>query len=457
MEVRLEESITGTTREVLNEDVEGEPGWWGVVDLVNPAQAHHRRLHPEVERDPEINKRLAYGRRKGREAEQWFRRIPSFVGAEGSVDGAAGGIPGVRGRIDFRLGQSIVELKTTRYRLDSAENLLALSPQDLEQLVVYALITRREDQVHKLVFYNESVEGRFRVFSVRVQEGPTLKQLFKARLSALDYSLRTCDPRPLGRCRYFERGCDFAQASVCRCGELPQLPTAILRSSVTLERDSALESSLEERSRRQPTPVDGSLGLWDLFVPRRAFGKALGVMEDDFSGGDEDYALRRYLERRLADSNLCAYRFDLQVIPPEAAEPIGLRGRGLALKFLETTRDGPREHVFPTLVRISRRPSPYDTDSLPSAYSGQVGAHCAMRDSNEGILILVYPEHEGALQCFRFRFASQREILRRLGVQARAIADAIGSRSIGQLPPCPDWTRKNCGPGCLCKPVSGVP
>ncbi len=454
IEVRLEESIAGLVREVLDEDVEGEPRWWGVVDLVNPTQAHYRRLHPEVERDPAVQQRLAYGRRMGREAEQWFRRIPSFVGAEGSVDGATGGIPGIRGRIDFRLGQSLVELKTSRYRMDAAENLLALSPQDLEQLVIYALITRREDEVHKLVFYNESIEGKFRVFSVRVREGPTLKQLFKARLSALNYSMSTADPAPLGRCRYLERGCDFAQASICRCSDLPAMSTDILRDAVSLVRDTSLEAELERCSERQPVPADGLIGLWDLFVPRRAFGKAIGVMSDDFAGGDEDYQLRRHAERRLSDSNLCAYRFDLQVVAPGGAAPIGLRGRGLSVKVLETAASGPVERTLPVLVRVSRRSTPHDTNSLSNAYTAQLAAHCAMRDATQGLLIVVYPEHSGNLQCFRIRYDSPREILRRLGVQAEKLARGIAARTPEGLPPCPDWIQRNCSAGCLCRPAS---
>lgn len=441
-------------REVLDEGVEGEPRWWGVVDLVNPTQAHYRRLHPEVERDPAVQKRLAYGRRMGREAEQWFRRIPSFVGAEGSVDGATGGIPGIRGRIDFRLGQSLVELKTSRYRMDAAENLLALSPQDLEQLVIYALITRREDQVHKLVFYNASIEGKFRVFSVRLRAGPTLKQLFKARLSALNYSLSTGDPTPLGRCRYLERGCDFAHASICRCPDFATLPTDILSDSVSLERDPSLEVELDRCSERQAVPADGLIGLWDLFVPRRALGKAIGVMSDDFAGGDEDYQLRRHAERRLADSDLCAYRYDLQVVAPGDSDPIGLRGRGLSVKILETAKTGPVERTFPVLVRVSRRATPHDTNSLSNAYTAQLAAHCAMRDSPQGLLIVVYPEHPGNLQCFRIRFDAPREILRRLGIQAGNLTRGIADRNPEGLPPCPDWIQRKCSAGCLCRPES---
>lgn len=450
IDARLEESITGMIREAVDEATTGEPRWWGVVDLVNPAQAHHRRLHPEVTRDPAIQQRLAYGRRKGREAEQWFRRLPTFIGAEGSVDGATGGIPGVRGRVDFRLGESIVELKTTRYRMDEPENVFSLSPQDLEQLIFYALVTRREGETHKLVFYNESVDGRFRVFNLRVREGPTLKQLFKARLGALNRSLETRDPAPLGRCRYFERGCDFASAGICHCADLPLPETSTARAAVSMERDVGLERELAECSQSRPAIWDGKIGLWDLFVPRRAFGKATGVMADDFIGGDEDYELRRQIERRLTDSELCDYRYDLQVPPPGHGDPMGLRGRGLALKILETGERGPVERTYPVLVRVSRRPEPYDAKSLSSAHKAQLGAHCAMRDLPQGLLIVAYPEHPGNLQVFRVRFDSGNESLRRLGEQAGALAKAVESANPAALPLCPEWIMKRCAPGCLC-------
>jgi hypothetical protein len=283
---------------------------------------------------------------------------------------------------------------------------------------------------------------------------PDINPFTQVSVSALNYSLSTADPTPLGRCRYLERGCDFAQALICHCAELATMPTDILRNSVSLERDPSLEVELERCSERQAVQPDGLIGLWDLFVPRRAFGKAVGVMSDDFAGGDEDYQLRRYAERRLSDSDHCAYRFDLQVVAPGGPDPIGLRGRGLSVKILETAASGPVERTLPVLVRVSRRSTPHDTNSLSNAYTAQLAAHCAMRDSTQGLLIVVYPEHPGNLQCFRIRYDSPRDILRRLGMQAVKLARSITARTPEGLPPCPDWIQRMCSAGCLCRPAS---
>jgi len=445
----LDESLTGLLQQVLSEDVEGEPPWWGVTSLVNPAQAHYKRLHPEVERSSEVQARLDYGRRKGREADQWFRSLPEFVGAEGSVDGAFGGIPGIRGRIDFRLGDSIVELKTTRYHMDTAADVITNSPQDLEQLSIYALITRREDGHHYLVFYNEGVAGRFRVFSVKLLRAPALRQHFKARLAALNRSLETRNPSTLGKCRYFSRGCEFTEVGLCSCSELSNIDTAELATSVRLDRDTALEERLRSASGPQALAADGKLGLWDLFVPRRAFGKLSGQVVDSFHGG-EDYALRRDIERRLADSDVCAYRFNLQIPIAGQPDPYVLKGRGLAIKFTETSRAGVTEVVTPLLVRVVRKRTSLDPKSLPGAYLAQLGALCAIRGSRVGALLANFPDRGGAVQCFRVRFDAPEEMLRRLGRQARAIFEGVERKSGDRLTPCPDWIQEDCSGGCPC-------
>lgn len=415
---------------------------------MNPAQTYWRRASPDVESDPAIRAKLEYGTRIHDMAGGWFRRMPGYAASEGSVDGAPSGIVGVKGRIDFRLGRSIVELKTTDQKIETPADVFARNPQDLEQLVLYALMTARADETHKLVYFNEAVPGAFVAFSVRLRAAGPLKQYFLARRGALERAIETRNPQRLGRCRYFETGCDYRLNGICRCDSLPPLETQTLGNNVELIRDIAFETALRSSREAAPFPPSDRLGLWDLFTPRRAF---LRVTLTDFevSSTDDDYELRRFLERRFVASDLAGEPFDL-VLSLRDRRQVKLLGRSLGARFTETTGEGPVEVVLPLLLRVSKREIPHEPADVPDVYKAQLGAHCAIRASQTGVLAVVYPGHPGAIKCFRVRFDSLEEIRSRLAQRLTQLQAAIESRDPGTLPKCPAWMLNRCSGHCLC-------
>jgi hypothetical protein len=452
----LDEGAGGRLREVMEFRPEGGGTNWGVVDVANPIQALMKRLAPATTEDPSIRARLAYGRRKGEEARFWFQRLQGYIGSEGSVDCALGGLPGVRGRVDFRLSQSIIELKTTRYEMEEPSQAFDVAPQDLEQLAIYILSTSRERDEHFLVYFHEGSPTPFRCFSVRIQKPEALRQYFKARLAGLKFAWERRDPSSLGRCRYFERGCNFRLAKLCPCESRPEIDVGPLRDCLQLVRAPKLQVELLEASKSPRPPSEGRFSAWELFVPRKAYASRVGIDIVERPMRDQDYQFRLDAERRLVRSTAAADRFDLSLTGTDG-QPRRLRGLGISTVLLASTRDGPRDAILPTIVRVPGSPVPFRTDNFPDVYKSQLGVHCAIRTLSEGLVILLYPTHPGELQCFRLRFEQIGAIRAKLNQRLAAIETSINRSTPTELVTCPDFVRKSCGTGCLCAPAPEPP
>lgn len=449
-EAAVEEGIAGRIREVLSEPSEGRPKHWRVTDLVNPSAAFHRRLHPDLVEEEVIRERLDYGSRIHGIAPAWFRQLPNYVSAEGPVDGVNGGFPNVRGKIDFRLGDTIVELKTTRHELKNGEDVLRVLPQSLEQLLLYALMTNRERFHHKLVFYHESESGNFVVIDTRLKEPGPVKQYFKSRLGALDYAIKSSDPSKLGRCRYFDAGCSFRLSHVCDCEafELPDIQP--LADSVVLARDHEAEAKLAAAEKRSVQRAEGAIGLWDLFTPRQLIARHEDTDADLGERTDDNYPLRLSQETALSHSELSSGRFDLALpTGEEATTPI--RGRGLSIKILESRDGKPIEVDLPILVRVTNGSPPSDPRELLDVYKAQLGSMCAIRSSPTGLLNLTYATRGGAMQTYVLRFGNLPEIRRRLALRWLLVQAAVAKSSVDGLPKCPGFVQKRCGTSCLCR------
>lgn len=449
----IEEGVAGRLREIFTGQHEGHPRHWRVTDLVNPSAAFHHREHPEVEEESTIQERLDYGTRVHGIAPSWFRQLPNYVSAEGSVDGANGGFANVRGRIDFRLGDTIIELKTTRHELKRDKDVISLIPQSVEQLLLYILMTNREKFHHKLVYYHESSSGNFVVFDVLMRDPGPVKQYFKARMAALDYSVATKDPSKLGRCRYLDSGCSIRLAGLCSCEQLAPLDLQPILESVCLTRDSETEARLTEAEVHSFKRSDGAIGLWDLFTPRQLIARALDPDASLGESSDESYPIRRAQEIELTYSEVSGDRFDL-ALPTGEDTLAPLRGRGLSVRLLQSRDGKPVEVDFPILVRVTTGNPPEDPREILDVYKAQLGALCAIRSSASGVLHLTFANRGGAMQAYMLQFGNLPEIRRRLALRWLLVSSAMARESTDGLPKCPKFVRKRCGSSCLCREVS---
>lgn len=445
-----DESIAGLLGDTIGRSKSGRTFWWIVTDLVNPAAAYHREFHHNVPSTPEITERLAYGKWVHDQAGYRFRYIPGFTTREAAVDGAVAGLGGIRGRIDFRIGSSLVELKTAQEIPTQVEAVFMAHPHDVEQLALYALMTRRERDSHWLLYFSRDDPPKAFAFKLEVtREGP-LRQYFRARMGQMDRALETRDPTPLGRCRYFNSGCDFDRARICGCSHLDPPAISELHDSLRVKADPEFASLAARAMVNGTVRTNEQVGLWDLLTPRHAFlrlgpGRKWVPIEEE-----GDYQLRRGLERRILASDLGVENRRL-MLGGQPGEPRALAGRSLILTINQTNKDGVNRVQFPLLVRVSRQDPAGSWAGPLSVYIAQLAAHCAMNQLSEGVILVVYPDHPGLAISYRVTFSDLEGILTRLNDSYNDLVKAIESGRPDGLVGCPDWFKKLCGTSCLCE------
>jgi hypothetical protein len=447
--VTLDESLAGLFEKVILSESQGGGGWWGVVDLVNPAQTFQRFRSPGLRKSREIERKLLYGKYVHEQlAPAWFRELPGFALSEGSVDGANVGLGGIRGRIDFRLGRSIVEFKTTELTHEDVADVWSKTPQDLEQLLFYALMTNRAKESHTLVYYRQNEEAPFRAFRVTLLEPGPIKEYLLKRKAGLEAAIANGSPKRAGRCRYYDTGCDYRTQSICQCEKLPPLDTQALEATVRLDRDHTMEGELSRVRRATPPLPRTRVRAWDLFVPRQAFRDLTDPKPFENRLFDEDYSQRVWLERKITDSQI-AGKFGVLRLKGIEADSVSLGWSG-TLVFDRTTKSGVETREVPFLLRVPKADRPKDFRGMPDAYLGQLALRCSLLGTSEGVVALVFPRSSYQTLCWRVSFKDQEGARAKLEHRLRDLMVAIKKSDPENLPLCLTWVREDCGEGCLC-------
>ena len=137
-----EENLAEEIRDLLKENGENKyfSKHYSLTELCNPQKAYWNRKAPDVK----IPRKLALLWRRGtilhNFAGRWFQELPNFIDSEVTLDGFDVGIPDIIGRLDFKVGESIVEFKTKPKNPETPEEIISLFPQDLEQLLFYSVM-----------------------------------------------------------------------------------------------------------------------------------------------------------------------------------------------------------------------------------------------------------------------------------------------------------------------------
>lgn len=138
-----DESLASLLKEVIDQQLveqQAPLNYYYVTHLTNPAQTFFSRLYPEIKKPPELARKLARGKQLHNFASVWFRTLPNVTVEEGAIDGAWVGLIGVRGKIDYHIGNSILEFKTKDNPPETPKEIISFYPQDLEQLAFYSII-----------------------------------------------------------------------------------------------------------------------------------------------------------------------------------------------------------------------------------------------------------------------------------------------------------------------------
>lgn len=348
-----------------------------------------------------------------------------------------------------------MEFKTTELSHETPADVWTQTPQDLEQLLFYALMTNRSKETHSLVYYRQNERSPFRAYRARITETGRVKQYLLQRKSALETALAKAAPERLGRCRYYISGCDYRTQSICGCDRLAPPETRELEDSVELNRDEEMENRLTQVRTATPPLPRTRVRAWDLFVPRQAFRDLTDPKPFENRLFDEDYSQRIWLERKIADSDIAGKFGDLRA-PGTDGESVSLGWSGTVV-LRRTTKQGVDVREVPFLLRVPKPSSPKELQRISDAYYAQLALRCALVGSSDGILALIFPRSNYQALCWRVEFKDQPECKKKIENRLHQLMAAIKASDPVRLPLCPSWTRDDCGEGCLCPRALGNP
>lgn len=433
----------------------GKQQWFGVTDLVNPARKYYEIVNPGISEDAEVIEKFRHGNNVHEMMFRWIRHFAPSAVREEEVNGEFVGIPGVRGRIDFRIEDHIIEFKTTSHDINDQMDVLSRNPQDLEQLVFYAVLSSRIEGEHYLVYYEEGHDDLFRAFTVKIRKGADARKFVEQRLESMVRSVGDSDPVPLGQCRYFQYGCKFNTNHICGCDALPTIDSTFLRNSVEIQRNYDLERKLEDGRSDSDFTGTGSFSLWDLLIPKRVYLERRGLLElDEFAESATPDDTMAIINNSLYNSGIYRERREIRINEWSLGYiPI------ISIKPIPEDPRSPFERLFPALVRVNgNEPEKLSVSRISPFYILRLAMICSLSGSDTGYLVIGFKNRQDLVKCYRVRFKELSVTREKILERIKEIEDSIVSGRTESLPDCPSFIQNSCGKACLCRlPVSSPP
>jgi hypothetical protein len=407
-----------------------KPDSYRVTDLINPMQAYMDIKNPDLDDPKELKELFAYGNFVEQRVISLLKKDKEnkFASNQGSVNGTVIGMSEVNGLIDARIGDSIVEIKSSEEDIASKEELITEHPQDLEQLLLYSLFASREGYYHYLIYVvGKHPSVHFRIFRVKITNKSKLVESFKNRLVGLKASLNNGKPTGLGKCRYFSKFCKFRKSGLCECQSEKELDISFISKSTYI---TLLDDQDPFCQKFSSYGVSLSIRFWDLFQPRKWLLKQKNPFYYEYFEEDDYYKLRKYLEDKIMGSDL------------------GVKQHWSRNKFINDTFLTYKGK--PLLVRY---PKGNSLDKLNESYRAQLGLIALSEGEDRGYIFSYYKDQEVG-KLYEVVFSRKEDDDRVLDSEIKQMVDIyFNASNYSVLPVCPDFIQKNCGDGCYCKSI----
>ena len=442
-----DESIASIIKEEMKKQLQEFPhpaNYYYVTDLTNPIQRYYSKFNPDVKKSTDLALKLAHGKRLHNFAGLWFRKLDDFIVEEGTIDGFLAGLPGVRGKIDYRIGDSIFEFKTKDSIPETPEEIISSFPQDLEQLAFYSVIHPSKPNTNYLVFMNDSPPFELKAFKVITNEFGTIKSILKTRIKELNKAIETKDPSRLGKCRYYDSSCQFGSSDSCECEKLQPIDTNLLQRSLQINFD--LEFTDKLGSIKEEIQSDhSSFTTYDIIVPRKRYMKAIYGLEsphrDDKLDKDKYITyLGGSVKKFQKKYNMELSKYERQVVIESQRESrawIGFRWLNHKSSIHSEGR------ITPYLLKVSQstntnyimRPNDYHLTEL--------GIVCGAYGKTNGLIIIIYPNLNELVQVFQITYKNINKLTKLISEKIDNIEGAEKNQDLLSLPSCPDYMNDN--------------
>lgn len=439
--ITYDESLSSIIKKVMDTQMTEEASprnYYYITQVTNPAQTYFSRLHSNLKRPPEIARKLAHGKQLHSFASIWFKKLPDYYAEEGLLDGAWVDVPGVRGKIDHRLGDSILEFKTKDNPPKTPGDILSFYPNDLEQIAFYSVIHPSSPNNNYLVFMRDSSPFEFKAFRIEIKDKGTVKSILHSRINLLNKAFETSDSSKLGKCRYYETGCQFHINDLCSCAELKPLNTDSLQRSVEITYDDAFTKQLIQAREASEAPDVFCLSTRDIIAPRKHYMETISGLESVYSENETEefkaclWASLGIMKRQYGIDLNTTERQSIVKSQRDPRARIGFRW----IKMKSSVR--PDGEIVPYIEKVNMASDMKFTK--PSQYHiAELGIICSMYGQNKGLLIRVFPNLNKLVHVVHVTYKNQDEIFRRVKSAIDIVEEAEKKEDLLSLPPCPSW------------------
>ena len=341
-------------------------------------------------------------------------------------------------------------MKTSDLDIESENDVIEKMPQDLEQLLIYVLLSKGYQETHYLVYYNEMSKNRFITFSVKIKNKGKIKHMAEERRNALDLAVKEKDPSHLKKCRYFDTGCTFREKNLCSCESKNSYEINVLKEDVIMQRDERFSEMLQKAYGNKGYMKRSNFSLWDIFSPRQAY---LDRVSDTFNRfSDTDMMPQLFDEISLAIKKSKYFKETVTLVLNKT--PVGKT----MILSLPKTSDNDKRMInvdYASYVRIFKgKPANLENSGSLDYYSSRLGLICAISGDKNGILIVGFEQNPSLITTYVFKYKDLEGISHLASKAQESLTNALVRKDSSTLPLCIEFIRESCNGECLCKQVS---
>jgi len=439
------DSLTGFLKNKCNGNgkLQSSPeSYFFLTDLCSPMDSYIKRNFI-IEESLESKKRMNTGNKIHRFAESWFQRIGGFESSESILDGVYFGLA-VRGRIDARIGDSIIELKTKDIIPESKEEIIEKYPQDIEQLSFYACIDPTKPQTNYLVFISHENPAKVRAFKVEIKDFNKVKYVLKNRIDELGKAIKKNNPSNLGRCRYCWEGCKLKESGTCQWFNSDRTGCGVLEF-IEISEDQEFGNKVKEAMESWDGYQD-TLSVHNIIAPRRYLCQQVLGEQNDFEEDSDQVRNKDYIKKM-------AFELRRSFLPRDFETPKN------NLKEISFSKDGwinlkssqnPEGENIPFIAYSSLDNREEGLDKPGKYKIAELGIIVSNFNLPKGLIIVYYPKvGEKKYKVFEVEYSFNDFFKKKV----KEVVDILKSEDITklkQLPECPWFFHKDGNMGTCC-------
>ena len=426
------ESIAGIFRKQfksINRPDKLPEKYFFLKSLCNPTETYYSYVYPDIEKTIELSFKLNWGKQLHKLSVFWFELLPDFRVHEGKIDGLNVGVPGVRGSIDYFIGDSIFELKT-KHRLPlNEEEIFTKYIQDLEQLAFYAVVHPENPKINYLVFMKDSPPYNIKAFKVIIKDLGKIKSLLITRIDSLKEAISNKDPSRLGKCRYYNINCIYQQKKICNCENLIPISDEIIRKSAEVTFDEDMTKNLEETQKNRNLPKD-LFSVYNILAPRKYLGSKNNKLKK-FEPEEEENKKNMY--KAIMEKIIFELKFNLDYSLKSEIKSL-LTEHRLRIPFKWTNLKSSiniEGEKIPYIIKVSNSK---DTRKPNEYYLAELGVICSVHNKINGLIIIIYPELNDFIKVFEVKYSN----IEKISEDVKEIIDTLEKENINfnSFPPC---------------------